>query len=133
MTQWRKQGDEQWRAAEIPLPADTSHVLVFVRGHLNRFKCAKCGKSLNETPHLWWKDVLPTAFSILTDKRYCIEHSPLAIETREVPTLGQHITTLYQTVAGLTQRIAGLEARVAELEARKGSDMDSPGEQESEQ
>lgn len=125
MTQWRKQGDEQWRAATIPLPADTSHVLVFVRAHLNRFKCAKCGKSLNETPHLWWRDVLPTAFSMLTDKRYCLEHSPIAIETREVPTLGQHITTLYQTITGLTQRIADLEQRVAELEARRESENEA--------
>jgi hypothetical protein len=121
MTQWRKQGDEQWQPAGLPLPGDDKHELVFVRSkHFNRFTCASCDKSLSETPYFWWKSVPQTAFTILNDKRYCTEHSPIPLETQEGPTIWERIA----------QRFEALEQRVAELEAaQKFSDQGYPDQQ----
>lgn len=133
ITHWRKVSGEQWQPIGLPLPEDEHHELVFIhRAHFNQFKCANCGKSLNETPYVWCRTRPRTAVTLLSDKRYCIEHSPIPIETRTGPTIGQHVTTLFKIVTGLTQRFMDLEQRVAELEARMGSDQDSPGQQDSE-
>lgn len=106
---WRKVGDEQWKSIAIPLKSEGTKELQFVFGQYQKsqFTCAICGKSLSETLYLLYRTVPQTA----PRERYCLDHSPIPIETQEGP--------------GLFQRLEDLERRVAELEARMGSDVDS--------
>lgn len=81
MMQWRKQGDEQWQPTGLPLKSDGNKELVFIHlKHHNSFRCAKCKKSLSNTPYLWYRSVPRGAFSVFTEKRYCVKHTPISIE-----------------------------------------------------
>ena len=79
--QWRKRGDEQWQSTWISLDGEGNNELVFIRGkHHNQFKCAGCGRSLSETQYVLYG---PVPRKMESDKRYCLEHSPIAIEVQE--------------------------------------------------
>jgi hypothetical protein len=110
---WRKQGDEEpWQFVLLPLKSEARELQLVFAKQQNQFTCANWGKSLSETHYLLYR---PAPY-----QRYCIEHSPIPIETEEGPGLFQRLTAL-------TQRIVDLEQRVAELEAR--SNQDSPDQQ----
>lgn len=105
---WRKQGDhETWQFVLLPLKSNGKELQFIFAQQQNQFCCATCGKSLSRAQYLLYR---PTPYT-----RYCIEHSPIPIETQGGP--------------GLFQRLEDLERRVAELEAR----MDSSGKPDSEQ
>lgn len=127
--QWRKQGDRQWQSVMIPLKGEGNQELVYILAkYQNQYRCASCGRALSETAYLSYKFASQTT----PDARYCVEHSPFPTEIQGGPTVAEHVVALFQHVTAIGQRIAALEQRVAELEGQKGSNQDSPGEQESE-
>jgi DNA-directed RNA polymerase subunit RPC12/RpoP len=110
---WRKQGDEEWQSILIPLKGEENKELFFVPSRRqNKFKCATCGKSLSEMQYLFYRQVPKT----IPYEQYCLEHSPIALETQEGP-------GLFQRIADLEQHITALEQRVVQLEATRPRDM----------
>ena len=78
---WRKLGDERWESINNTLLGEGDIEQVFIgNGTSNQYKCSECGKSLSRVPYVLYG---PVPRTIATDQRYCVEHSPIAIEVEE--------------------------------------------------
>jgi hypothetical protein len=78
---WRKQGDTDWTPSHVHLAGDDNNELALIELKGNgRFACASCGKVLRDVMYVLYG---PVPRRVITDQRYCIEHSPIPVEIQE--------------------------------------------------
>jgi hypothetical protein len=79
---WRKQGDTDWTPSHVSLQGDGYNELALIeRKGDGRFTCASCGKELRDVMYVIYG---PVPRRVISDQRYCIEHSPVPVEISEI-------------------------------------------------